>query len=204
VLIEARQLVKSFGGRLVVSLDELDVRPGDLLAVVGPSGSGKSTLLGLLGGAIRPDSGSATIAGRPVDARTDVTWVPQGNNVLGPRSVIDNCVLGALAAGVAPGSLRPTAYEALDAVGLSSHASRQAFTLSGGELQRLAIARALAARRAFLMADEPTGNLDRASTANVVACLRVAARAGMGVVVATHDGFVMDSADRIHRVEAPS
>lgn len=183
------------------------VRSGEMTALTGPSGSGKSTLLMIASGLAPPTAGvvllEETVTGASEQMRaSEVAWVPQGNNALGARSVLDNAMLGALARGASQRVAAELAMIALDRMDLSDRCTEPASVLSGGELQRLAIARALCADRPFLFADEPTGSLDRRNSNAVSAALRRAADAGLGVVVATHDQNVAATCDRVLVVDA--
>jgi ABC-type lipoprotein export system ATPase subunit len=172
------------------------------VAVVGPSGSGKTTLLAIAGLLTRPSEGEVLIDGAPIatgrtaDVRTRLfAWVFQTVNVLSARTVQDNAMLGLLARGVAEGEAREEASAALSMVGLGDLRGRTANSLSGGELQRLCIARAIAARPRFLLADEPTGQLDRATTERVTRALIEGRPAGTTLLVVTHDARVASQCD---------
>jgi putative ABC transport system ATP-binding protein/lipoprotein-releasing system ATP-binding protein len=181
------------------------VPSGGVLGLVGPSGSGKTTMLGVLAGTQRLDEGSVVVedaAGvRHRSSGSCVTWIPQGSNALPARSVVDNVAIAALALGWSRVDARAQAQMLLAEVGLAQRRHDQAGTLSGGELQRLAVARALAANRAFLLADEPTGNLDRRNGLEVMSLLRRAAANGRGVVVATHDLTFAEQCDAVIEME---
>lgn len=177
-----------------------DVDTGEFVALVGPSGAGKSTLLGIIGGLIRHDSGLITVNGRETtlrERRSMVAWIPQGAHSLPTRTVLDNVMIGALANGESRADAAGTACENLALMGLHSRRMVMARALSGGELQRVALARALATRRPVVLADEPTGNLDRANTKTVVESLRNACSSMSAVIVATHDHELAGAADRV-------
>jgi ABC-type lipoprotein export system ATPase subunit len=192
----------SFGPRLVLDKLSAVVPERSVTAVVGPSGSGKSTLLYLIGGALLPDAGEVryyrgdqrTRAPRP----HEVSWVPQSSNALSRRTVLDNAMLGALASGASLRAARHAAEEALERVGIAHLAAQPAHALSGGELQRLATARALASGNSLILADEPSANLDRDNTASLVRLFSTL-RATQTIVVATHDPLLAASAT--HRIE---
>ena len=175
--------------------------PGRVTALVGPSGSGKSTLLAAIGGFITPNVGRVTLHDGDVvtGPRPEaVGWVSQGANALGARTVHDNVMLGALGDGVDLDTASERAHSALAQVGLAQRSGAHARTLSGGELQRVAFARALASRRPLVLADEPTSSLDAAATTNIIELLR-SLRSSATVIVATHDPAVIDAAqDRVH------
>jgi ABC-type lipoprotein export system ATPase subunit len=214
-LVRVRGLAKSFGrGHAAVRvLDgaELEVARGELVAVVGRSGSGKSTLLHLLGGLDRPDAGEIELDGLRVDRldergltdlrRRKIGFVFQAFHLLPELTGVENVLLPARLArdGV---EAAPRARELLERLGLAQIARRLPTELSGGEQQRLAIARALVNDPALVLADEPTGNLDEESGAAVLALLRRATESERGVVLVTHDRAATGLADRVLRLEA--
>lgn len=194
-------------GQPVLRGVSLRVEPDRSIALVGPSGSGKTTLLSVLGLLTVPTKGDVLVDGNPINARArrrfralDFGWVFQGTNVLGRRSAIDNAALGLFARGVGPGEARDRAAAMLDAVGIGHLAEAPAHSLSGGELQRVCIARVLAARPRFILADEPTGQLDNASTETVIRALVTNRPHGTAIVVATHDPIVADECDIVVRL----
>ncbi len=178
----------------VIADIDMEVPPGQIMAIVGPSGSGKTTLLAILGLLLEPWSGRLALDGEAVRGR-DVArlrsehygWIFQTANTLPRRTVLDNAALGLLARGWEVEAAQRRAREALDVVGLASMADREAGTLSGGENQRLCIARALAPEPRFVLADEPTGQLDRRTSDEVVAALLRARTERTSVVIVTHD-----------------
>ncbi len=185
---------------------DLHAAPGELVAVVGRSGSGKSTLLHLLGGLDRADGGTITVAGVKLEAqsqkgltalrRTSIGFVFQSFHLLPELSGLENVLLPArLAGGGARAVLRTR--ELIATLGLADAAERLPDTLSGGEQQRLAIARALVNEPALVLADEPTGNLDGESAAVVLDLLRRIADGGRAVVLVTHDREATAQADRV-------
>jgi ABC-type lipoprotein export system ATPase subunit len=215
VLVRARGLTKTFGkGHAQVRvLDgaELEVGRGELVAVVGRSGSGKSTLLHLLGGLDRADAGEIELDGVRVDRldergltavrRRKIGFVFQAFHLLPELSGVENVLLPARLArdGV---EAAPRARELLDRLGLADVARRLPTELSGGEQQRLAIARALINDPALVLADEPTGNLDEESGAAVLELLRRAADSGRAVVLVTHDRAATRLAHRVLCLES--
>ena len=196
-MIRAENITKAFGSRPILSDVSVSANAGVLFAVVGPSGCGKSTQLMTLGGLLRPDGGFVTLDGQRASMRelqAVTTWIPQAANCLPWRSVLDNVAVGGLAAGLGRGAARLSARQALDDLRIGHLASEPAKLVSGGELQRVAIARSLCSRRPIILADEPTGNLDSASTKQVLSALATAAERGACVVVATHDDAVFEIA----------
>jgi putative ABC transport system ATP-binding protein len=186
---------------------DLDIAKGTAVAIQGTSGSGKTTLLSVLGGLDRPPEGSVIVAGRDLAAldrdevaryrREIVGFVFQDFGLLGQLSALENVELALTFARVPRRKRRTCARELLDAVGLAERVAHRPNALSGGEKQRVAIARALANDPQLVLADEPTGNLDSASTANVLELImRVPAEHGATVVVVTHDAAVAAAADR--------
>lgn len=187
--------------------------PGRVTAIVGPSGSGKSTMLAALAGLHPVADGRIVVVtdefgdrdrrdgvaddvatvGRPPRSR-DVTWVPQGSNALPGRTAIDNVMVAPLAAGRTMEEARRVAEHALGQVGLEHRSGALARTLSGGELQRLSLARGLATTRPFVFADEPTASLDGANAARVAEVL-AEVTIDATVVIATHDDLIVRSAD---------
>ena len=189
----------------------LRIDSGDYLAVVGPSGSGKSTLLHLLGCLDRPTSGVLRLGSRDVATLSDtelaelrnrtIGFVFQDFQLLGRMSALDNVGLPLLYRGVRRAARRARAEDALTAVGLGHRLHHRPGQLSGGEQQRVAIARALVGEPRLLLADEPTGNLDTTSGAEVMALIeRLVTERGVAVVVVTHDLEVAGMAHRQVRV----
>ena len=181
----------------------IEVRSGEVVAIRGRSGSGKSTLLNVVGLLANPDSGRVSINGQSRSIadedeaaafrREHIGFVFQAYNLLDHLTALENICL---ALDGPPAACRSTALAALDRVGLTSRAEHRPNQLSGGEQQRVAVARALARRPSILLADEPTGNLDRESEELVLAELRRAAAEGCGVLIVSHSNDVSRFADR--------
>jgi ABC-type lipoprotein export system ATPase subunit len=189
---------------------DLRVRAGEWLGVVGPSGSGKSTLLHIVGCLDRPDEGRYRFAGIDVAALSDneraglrarrLGFVFQSFHLLAHRSVAENVMLAEIYRAGRRDGRRDRALAALKAVGLSHRASHRPTQLSGGERQRAAIARALVNEPALLLCDEPTGNLDSATTAVILELLAGLHSRGLTIVMITHDQDVAARAERRVRI----
>jgi putative ABC transport system ATP-binding protein len=210
-VLELHRVTKSYGtgpAALTVLHDvDLVVHAGEYLAVVGPSGSGKSTLLNVMGTLDRPTAGRVRLAGADVTAMSDAAlsrvravhlgFVFQQFFLLERRSALENVADGLLYQGVRRAERLRRAREALDRVALGARAGHTPAELSGGECQRVAVARALVHAPAILLADEPTGNLDQASGAAVLELFDRLHEEGATIVVVTHDEHV---AGRLPRV----
>jgi putative ABC transport system ATP-binding protein len=197
------------GAGLVRALDavELEVAPGETLAVMGPSGCGKSTLLHLLGGLERPSAGEVWLAGRRIDQLSEralarlrrhaIGFVFQAFHLMDELTAVENVELPALLAGRSPHPARRRALELLERVGLTDRAEHVPSALSGGERQRVAIARALSNEPLVVLADEPTGNLDSAATLDVLRLLDSLRATGQTLLIVTHDARIAATADRL-------
>lgn len=190
----------SFGEREVLSDVSLDVAEGETVAIVGPSGSGKTTLLSVLGMLLEPDEGERWIAGMPMKPGTTpdpgtISWVHQDSNLIGSWSALDNAAIAALGANASVTESFARAEERLGDMGIGALALQPSRLLSGGEQQRLCIARALAARPRLLLLDEPTGQLDADTTRAVLQKL-LAVDVQASILVVTHDMAVAEACDR--------
>ncbi|MCJ7710124.1 MAG: ABC transporter ATP-binding protein [Chloroflexi bacterium] len=213
-MIEMRGIGKTYrSGRLEVEAlqdVDLDVGSGDFLAIVGPSGSGKSTLMNLLGCLDRPTTGTYRLAGTDVAGLSDdelarvrnrtIGFVFQSFNLLPRTTALENVAMPLLYAGVGRAERLQRARDALARLGLEDRMTHEPSELSGGQQQRVAIARALVSQPAIILADEPTGNLDSASGADVLALLHELNDAGTTIVLITHDSDVAVAATRRVRV----
>jgi putative ABC transport system ATP-binding protein len=215
-LVEIRKLSKVYsrGGETVPVLDglDLDVPRGDFLALMGPSGSGKSTLLNLIGGLDRPSSGSVTVDGQRIDQMSDrqlanwraanVGFIFQMYNLLPVLSAERNVELPLLLTGMSGRERRERARTALALVGLSDRVKHKPGELSGGQEQRVGIARAIVTDPTLLLCDEPTGDLDRKSGDEVLELLEALnAEHGKTIVMVTHDPHAAARAKRTLHLE---
>jgi putative ABC transport system ATP-binding protein len=202
-------VVKEYPGQPPVrALDDVSLRieHGELVAVVGPSGSGKSTLLNVMGTLDRPTTGMVAIDGTDTAQLSDdevagvraakIGFVFQQFFLLDGMSAVANVANGLIYQGVPIRQREQRAIEALERVGLGHRLHHPPNHLSGGERQRVAVARALVHRPAFVLADEPTGNLDSGSTAAVMDLIRTLHDEGTTIVVITHDNDIADSLPR--------
>ena len=209
-VLEARGLHRTLGTVVqqeVIRGVDLSARRGEFVALTGPSGSGKSTLLYLLGILDRPTAGEVSILGQPTTGLTDearaemrnrrIGFVFQFHFLLPEFSAEENVAIPLLRRGLAPRRARERATAALEDLGLGDKRGRRPGELSGGEQQRVAVARALAGDPVLLLADEPTGNLDSANAENVFRIFEDLAGAGrLTLVMVTHD---LGLAARAHR-----
>lgn len=189
----------------------LHVPKGQFLSIMGPSGSGKSTLLNLLGALDTPTSGSITIDGQEISRLSDTAlsrfrrerlgFIFQFFNLLPTMTAVENVTLPALLSGRSRAELEAKAHALLESVGLKGRDHHRPDELSGGEMQRVAVARALLSEPALLLADEPTGNLDSKTGAEVLRLIREATRQrNLTVVMVTHDPRAAAVGDRIVRL----
>ena len=214
-MIEVHELTKIYqvGDTEVRALDgiELKIEKGELVSIMGPSGSGKSTLMAILGALDVPTSGSYTLDGAQVERLNDnqladirshkIGFVFQQFNLLPRTSALDNVLLPLMYNGVRGRQRAERAKAALELVGLGDRMHHKPNQLSGGQQQRVAIARALVNDPAILLADEPTGNLDSKTGAEIIALFQhLHQEKGQTVVFVTHDAFIARHTDRIIRL----
>jgi putative ABC transport system ATP-binding protein len=203
-VIRLEHVVRSYhlGESVVNALDDvsLTIRRGDFVAVMGPSGSGKSTLLNILGCLDTPTSGTYRLEGEPVQSLSDdrlaevrqknIGFIFQAYHLVPRMTAVRNVELPLIFAGVEPRVRREKARAALETVGLAARMQHRPDQLSGGERQRVAIARALVMEPSILLADEPTGNLDSRSGAEIVSLIERLNAGGLTIVLVTHDSAV--------------
>ncbi len=189
------------GGRWALERLSLEIHPGEVTALSGPSGSGKTTMLSIAGGILKPTTGFSTYGGRHMwqgdgDPRHEVAFVLQVYGLVPILSARENVAIALRARGVSPGEADERADEELTRFFIGDLGDRQVEELSGGQMQRVACARAFAVSPEILLADEPTSELDEGNREHVMDQLRIEAARGAVVVVATHDPAVVDAADR--------
>jgi putative ABC transport system ATP-binding protein len=212
--IACRDVEKRFSlnGRTVRALDGVscEMDSGTLVVITGRSGSGKTTLLNAIGGLDRPTGGNVLVDGEDLYARGDralsryrnerVGFVFQSFHLSPDETALENVLVPFLFARRPPPDARTRAHDALAGVGLTEQIDQPAGTLSAGQKQRVAIARAIVNRPDFVLADEPTGNLDERTGADIVALLRGLAAQGLGVVIVTPDSALSRVADQALRI----
>lgn len=197
-------------GECVISGLSHEFVPGALTAVTGPSGTGKSTLLYLLGLMLRPRSGAVLLDGRRLDRLPDATraairarsfgFVFQDASLDPARRILDSVCEPAVYAGARRRAIVPRARALLHELGVGSRADHRPGEISGGQAQRVAVARSLVAEPVVILADEPTGNLDHENASTVLDALRHASGRPRTVVIATHDPFVVEQSDHVLRL----
>ncbi|MEW6712439.1 MAG: ABC transporter ATP-binding protein [Candidatus Riflebacteria bacterium] len=214
-MIRAENLQRYFdiGDTCVKAVNQvnLNIAAGEFVAIMGPSGSGKSTLLYVLGAMDQPTGGSISIDGKRLDQMNDIERSSFRNRSLGfvfqsfhllPRlNLVRNAEIPMIYAGMDPEKRKSRAETMLRAVGLGDRLDRRPTELSGGQCQRAAIARALVNKPVLLLADEPTGNLDSKTGEEIIALFQALNRAGMTVIMVTHDNRMAQHAGRIIRMK---
>lgn len=214
-VLELRDISRTFhqGGRDIDVLRDVEMSlvPGEIVALVGPSGAGKSTLLHIAGLLEKPDAGVVMVRSEDVSGLADADrtrlrrsalgFVYQFHHLLPEFSALENIILPQMIAGTSRAEARSRACELLDMVGLGERSTHRTAQLSGGEQQRIAIARSLANRPAILLADEPTGNLDSETAAGVFAeMLKLVRGANLAALIATHNHDLAAQMDRTLRL----
>ena len=193
-------------GRSLLQDVSVSFRPGEVTALSGPSGSGKTTLLSVAGGLLEPTRGAASYAGTPTwrgngDPRAEVAFVLQVYGLVPILSARENVSIALRARGVAPAEADERAEAELARFHIADLGDRQVEELSGGQMQRVACARACVVRAEVLLADEPTSELDQVNRGLVMEQLRAEAERGAVVVVATHDLELVEACDRHHVID---
>ncbi|MEO6921436.1 MAG: ATP-binding cassette domain-containing protein [Collimonas sp.] len=206
-MIEFNQVSKKYARDVVALRDiTLTVNKGDLIFLAGPSGAGKTTLLNLIAAIERPSSGTLTVSGANVGKlkssglpylRRNLGLILQQQKLLQDRSVLANVMLPLLVTGATRAEAEKRAQAALDRVGLLDKAATDPQALSGGEQQRVSIARAIVNRPQIILADEPTANLDRDNANKVLDALKSFHAVGVTCLISTHDEQFLNSANRV-------
>jgi len=215
-VMRIRGITKSFGQAPnsveVLHGIDLDIRRGELCLLMGPSGSGKTTLLTIMGLLLRPCGGEIQLCGRDVTScseaslppirRQNVAFIFQAFNLLSALTAAENVQVGLELQGVRGRRAASLSLELLDRVGLADRADHLPAEMSGGEKQRVGVARALGSPAPLILADEPTGNLDGATSETIIRLLRrLAKEDDRAVVVVTHDGRLLPYADHVIKME---
>lgn len=215
-MVQLEQICKRYGKGLgsVDALRDisLHVEAGEFVSIIGPSGSGKTTLMNILGCLDRPTSGRYLLAGQPVERLhgrdadrkrgQQIGFIFQSFQLIPTMTALENVELPLMLRGMAPALRRKIALRALEQVGLLSRKAHRPAQLSGGQQQRIAIARVLCARPPLVLADEPTGNLDRDAGLGILHLLEKLQSGGSTVIMITHDREIAARAPRILRMEA--
>ncbi len=213
-LIRVQDMCKIYnpGENEVRALDHvnLEINRGEFVAIIGHSGSGKSTLMNMLGCLDVPTSGTYYLNGRDVSTMKDnqlseirnqeIGFIFQGFNLIANLNAIENVELPLIYRGIGKGERHRLAKEALTKVGLAKRMDHKPSEMSGGQQQRVAIARAIAAEPPVILADEPTGNLDSASTQEIMEILKGLHDSGRSVILITHDNDIAEQAKRVVRI----
>jgi cell division transport system ATP-binding protein len=210
-MIEFQHVSKQYSPDGVALRDiSFTIAKGELVYLAGPSGAGKSTLLKMIAAMERPSSGKVLVNGQDIGAmqragvpflRRNLGLIFQEQRLLNDRSVLANVMMPLLVTGAPRASAEQRARAALDKVGLLDRADAQPLALSGGEQQRVSIARAIVNRPQIILADEPTANLDRASASKVIDALHAFHSVGVTCLISSHDEQILDAAARVIHLE---
>ncbi|MBV7537806.1 ATP-binding cassette domain-containing protein [Duganella sp. sic0402] len=206
-MIEFRNVSKQYSSDVMALRDiSFTVEKGELVFLAGPSGAGKSTLMKMIAAMERPSSGQVIVNGQDISRikpvavpflRRNLGLIFQQQRLLTDRSVLANVMLPLLVTGASKTQAEQRARAALDKVGLGDRAGAQPLALSGGEQQRVSIARAIVNRPQVILADEPTANLDRASANKVLDALKAFNSVGVTCLISSHDEVMLDAAARV-------
>ena len=205
-------LTKTFPGANKPLFNDIHLQflPGTKIAIIGVNGAGKSTLMKMVAGVERPTSGKVIVSGHDVGRikpagipflRRNIGIIFQQQRLLNDRNILANTMLPMLVTGARTAEAEQRARAALDKVGLLDRARAMPLELSGGEQQRVAVARAIVNRPQIILADEPTANLDRVAADKVLDALRSFHAVGVTCVISTHDDYVLERAERVIRLE---
>ena len=214
-MIELTDIVKRYvlGGEEIYALNHvsLSIGTGEYVAVIGPSGSGKSTLMNIIGCLDVADSGSYLLNGKPIEKYKErqlakvrnrqIGFIFQGFNLLSKLTAVENVELPMIYQGIGAGERKKMSREALTRVGLKERMKHRPTQLSGGQQQRAAIARAIAVKPSLILADEPTGNLDKKTGAEILDIFDELHKAGNTIILITHDPKVARRAGRVIRID---
>lgn len=210
-MIEFQSVSKQYSHDAYALRDvSLNIAKGELVYLAGPSGAGKSTLMKMVAAVERPSSGKVLVNGQDIGRinkagipflRRNLGLIFQQQRLLNDRHILANVMLPLLVTGAPKAQAEQRARAALDKVGLADRAKAMPLELSGGEQQRVAVARAIVNRPQIILADEPTANLDRVAADKVLDALRAFHAAGVTCVISTHDEQVLDTAGRVIRLE---
>jgi cell division transport system ATP-binding protein len=210
-MIEFQSVSKKYSADAYALRDvSVNIAKGELVYLAGPSGAGKSTLLKMIAAVERPSAGRVVVNGHDIGKlkragvpflRRNLGLILQQQRLLNDRNILANVMLSLLVTGASTSQAEQRARAALDKVGLLDRAGANPMELSGGEQQRVAVARAIVNRPQIILADEPTANLDRAAADRVLDALRAFHSVGVTCMISTHDEQVLDSAARVIRLE---
>lgn len=210
-MIEFQSVSKQYSNDAYALRDvSLNIAKGELVYLAGPSGAGKSTLMKMVAAVERPSSGKVLVSGQDIGRirkagipvlRRNLGLIFQQQRLLNDRNILANVMLPLLVTGAPRAQAEQRARAALEKVDLQDRAKAMPLELSGGEQQRVAVARAIVNRPQIILADEPTANLDRVAADKVLDALRAFHAAGVTCVISTHDEQVLDSAARVIRLE---
>ncbi len=206
-MIQFQNVSRCYPGNIVAVQDiNLTIEQGEFVFLSGPSGAGKSTLLKMIAAIERPDTGTLTVNGQDIGGlkpagipflRRNLGLILQQQHLLNGKTILENVMLPLFVTGTPESEAQQRAYAALEKVGLAERANSLPLTLSEGEQQRAAVARAIVNQPQIILADEPTANLDRANADKVLDAIAFFQSAGVTCLIATHDDSLFPRADRI-------